>query len=65
MQKVEQTQLTQQSFMNDEIKMGSDADKIFKKAAEDVIKDQLDCGIDIITDGEIKREITFIIIVDI
>mgnify|MGYP001161233547 FL=1 len=44
-------------FYNDEIrKMGNDADKIFKKAAEDVIKDQLDCGIDIITDGEIKRE---------
>jgi len=29
---------------------------IFKKAAAEVIKDQLDCGIDIITDGEIKRE---------
>ncbi len=44
-------------FYNDEIrKMGNDADKIFKKAAEDVIKDQLDCGIDIVTDGEIKRE---------
>ena len=37
-------------------KMGTDADEIFKKAAEDVIKDQLNCGIDIITDGEIKRE---------
>ena len=41
----------------DEIKkMGADAEAIFKKAAEDVIKDQLDCDIDIITDGEIKRE---------
>ena len=41
----------------DEIhKMGADAKAIFKKAAEEVIKDQLDCGIDIITDGEIKRE---------
>ena len=41
----------------DEIKkMGVDAEAIFKKAAAEVIKDQLDCGIDIITDGEIKRE---------
>jgi 5-methyltetrahydropteroyltriglutamate--homocysteine methyltransferase len=41
----------------DEIKkMGTEAEVIFKRAAEDVIKDQLDCGIDIITDGEIKRE---------
>jgi len=41
----------------DEIKkMGVDAEAIFKKAASEVIKDQLDCGIDIITDGEIKRE---------
>ncbi len=41
----------------DEIKkMGSNADAIFQKAAAEVIKDQLDCGIDIITDGEIKRE---------
>ena len=37
-------------------KMWADAKTIFKKAAEEVIKDQLDCGIDIITDGEIKRE---------
>ena len=41
----------------DEIrKMGNEAEAIFKKAASEVIKDQLDCGIDIITDGEIKRE---------
>ena len=41
----------------DEInRMGSEAETIFKRAAQDVIKDQLDCGIDIITDGEIKRE---------
>ena len=41
----------------DEIKkMGVDAEVIFKKAAAEVIKDQLECGIDIITDGEIKRE---------
>jgi len=41
----------------DEIKkMGVNTETIFKKAAAEVIKDQLDCGIDIITDGEIKRE---------
>ena len=41
----------------DEIKkMGGDAEAIFKRAAEEVIKDQLDCGIDIITDGEVRRE---------
>ena len=37
-------------------KMGSNADAIFQKAAAEVIKDQLNCGIDIVTDGEIKRE---------
>ena len=53
-------------FYNDEIrKMGNDADKIFKKAAEDVIKDQLDCGIDIKQTVKLKEKTTFIIIVDI
>ena len=42
---------------DDEIrKMGNEAEVIFKKAAAEVIKDQINCGIDIITDGEIKRE---------
>ena len=44
-------------FYEDEIKkMGLEVNSIFQKATSDVIKDQLDCGIDIITDGEIKRE---------
>jgi len=44
-------------FYENEIKkMGVNAEAIFQRAAQDVIKDQLDCGIDIITDGEIKRE---------
>ena len=48
---------TPTKFYEDEIKkMGADAASIFDKAAKEVIKDQLDCGIDIITDGEIKRE---------
>ena len=48
---------TPTKFYEDEIKkMGADAEAIFDKAAKEVIRDQLDCGIDIITDGEIKRE---------
>jgi len=48
---------TPTKFYEDEIKkMGTDAESIFDKAAKEVIRDQLDCGIDIITDGEIKRE---------
>ena len=48
---------TPTKFYEDEIKkMGADAESIFDKAAKEVIRDQLDCGIDIITDGEIKRE---------
>ena len=48
---------TPTKFYEEEIKkMGADAEAIFDKAAKEVIKDQLDCGIDIITNGEIKRE---------
>ena len=48
---------TPTKFYENEIKkMGADAESIFDKAAKEVIRDQLDCGIDIITDGEIKRE---------
>ena len=37
-------------------KMGNEAENIFHKATEEVIKDQIDCGIDILTDGEVRRE---------
>ena len=37
-------------------KMGSEIEDIFIRATMDVIKDQVDCGIDIITDGEVRRE---------
>ncbi len=37
-------------------KMGINSESIFLKATEEIIKDQIDCGIDIITDGEVKRE---------
>ena len=37
-------------------KMGHEAENIFQKATEEVIKDQIECGIDILTDGEVRRE---------
>lgn len=36
--------------------MGENSESIFLKATQEVINDQLECGIDIITDGEIRRE---------
>ena len=44
-------------FYNKEIKnLGSDPETKFLKAIKEVINDQLECGIDIITDGEVRRE---------
>lgn len=41
----------------DEIaRMGDEAESIFQRAAADVIADQVECGIDIPTDGEVRRE---------
>ena len=41
----------------DEInKMGDEAEQIFLKATKQVILDQEECGIDILTDGEVRRE---------
>jgi 5-methyltetrahydropteroyltriglutamate--homocysteine methyltransferase len=36
--------------------MGNKAEELFLKAAKEVIKDQIECGIDIVTDGEVRRE---------
>ena len=36
--------------------MGDKVEDLFVKAAEEVIEDQIDCGIDIVTDGEVRRE---------
>ena len=42
---------------NTEIKeLGKQAEKIFQQATRDVINDQIECGIDIVTDGEVRRE---------
>ena len=37
-------------------KMGKEVESIFIKAAKEVINDQIECGIDIVTDGEVRRE---------
>lgn len=37
-------------------KAGEDAERLFQKAAADVIKDQIDAGVRIPTDGEVRRE---------
>jgi 5-methyltetrahydropteroyltriglutamate--homocysteine methyltransferase len=36
--------------------MGESAEEVFVRAARDVIEDQISCGIDIPTDGEVRRE---------
>jgi 5-methyltetrahydropteroyltriglutamate--homocysteine methyltransferase len=36
--------------------MGDEAEELFVKAAGEVIQDQINCGIDIVTDGEVRRE---------
>ena len=37
-------------------KMGEKTESNFLKAVKEVIDDQIECGIDIITDGEVRRE---------
>jgi len=44
-------------FYNNEVKkMGVKAEELFQKATTEIIKDQEECGIDILTDGEVRRE---------
>ena len=44
-------------YYNQEVnQMGEKAEELFVQAAKEVIEDQIDCGIDIITDGEVRRE---------
>ncbi len=38
------------------LKMGEEYEIQIKHASESIIKDQIECGIDIITDGEVRRE---------
>ena len=44
-------------YYNQEVnQMGEKAEELFVQAAKEVIEDQIDCGIDIVTDGEVRRE---------
>ena len=44
-------------FYEEEIKkIGPEVEKIFLKATKQIILDQEECGIDIVTDGEVRRE---------
>ena len=36
--------------------LGAEAEALFQRAARDVIADQIEAGIDIVTDGEVRRE---------
>ena len=36
--------------------IGEDTENIFIKATKDVVEEQIECGIDIVTDGEVRRE---------
>ena len=44
-------------YYSKEVKqMGEKREELFLQAATEVIKDQIECGIDIVTDGEVRRE---------
>ena len=44
-------------FYNNEInKMGDRVEELFNRATKEIISDQEECGIDILTDGEVRRE---------
>ena len=44
-------------FYEEEIKkMGDNVEGLFNKATKEIISDQEECGIDILTDGEVRRE---------
>ena len=36
--------------------MGDNVEELFDKATKEIISDQEECGIDILTDGEVRRE---------
>ena len=43
-------------YKNEIKKMGENIEDLFDKATKEIIKDQEECGINIITDGEVRRE---------
>ena len=50
------TQDPTKSYEAELAQMGREAEDIFRRAATEVITDQVSCGIDIPTDGEVRRE---------
>lgn len=50
------TSLPTESYQSALANMGEAAEEIFTRAAAEVIADQVSCGIDIPTDGEVRRE---------
>jgi len=51
----ESSQATTQ-YEDDVAKLGDEAESLFVRAAQSVIEDQVHAGIDIVTDGEVRRE---------
>lgn len=45
-----------EQYESDVAAMGTEAESLFARAAAEVIKDQVDAGVDIVTDGEVRRE---------
>lgn len=45
-----------ENYQNDVKAMGDEAEALFVRAAKSVIDDQISSGIDIVTDGEVRRE---------
>lgn len=43
-------------YESDLAKMGKEAENLFSRAAAEVIEDQIEAGVDIVTDGEVRRE---------
>ena len=49
-------QIQQLTILKQFSKMGNEKETIFLKATKEIVNDQIECGIDIITDGEVRRE---------
>ena len=50
------TEYPTKDYINELKDLGDNAEKIISRARKEIIDDQIECGIDIITDGEVKRE---------
>ena len=43
-------------YESDLARLGEEAEELFRRAAAEVITDQIEAGVDIVTDGEVRRE---------